>query len=272
MFLTKLGTLLLILNMIAEDKQPIVSSHVYTIGHRGAAGYAPENTFAAFDKAIELKADFIELDIQMSKDGELVVIHDSTIDRTTNGSGEVRNLFLHELQKYDAGNWFHPTFRYQRIPTLGQVLDRYSKEVRLLLELKDPELYPGIERRLAKEIKKRHLDQLTDDSIIVQSFNRTSIQKFHRLLPNIPKGVLTITPFTSEQLSQISKYCLYVNPYYPIADQEFIRLLQNHQLKSFVWGVDSLDTFHEVRNLEIHGVITDYPDLVRKAHIYDKFI
>lgn len=265
MYLTTLGTLFLILYMIAEDNQSPFSSHVYTIGHRGAAGYAPENTFAAFDKAIKLKADFIELDVQMSRDGELVVIHDPTIDRTTNGSGEVRNLSLNELQKYDAGGWFHPTFRFQKIPTLSQVLDRYSKDIRLLIELKDPELYPGIEKKLAKEMISRKLDQLTDDSIIVQSFNRTSIQKFHRLLPNTPKGVLTITPFSSEQLVQISNYSIYVNPYYPLADKQFIELLQQHQLKSFVWGVNRLDTYQEVRNSGIHGIITDYPDLAQKA-------
>ena len=93
------------------------------IAHRGASGYAPENTMAAFEKALEMGAEGIELDVHLTADGEIVVIHDHTIDRTSDGKGVVGALTLEEIRKYDFGAWFDPKFKGQRIPTLGEVFE-----------------------------------------------------------------------------------------------------------------------------------------------------
>src|SRR5699024_1122413 len=111
---------------------------------RGASGYAPENTIAAFDKAVEMKADYFELDVQRSKDGQLVLIHDTTVDRTTNGTGAVKDLTLKELKSLDAGSWFDEKYAGEKIPTLGETLDRHRGKIKILIELKSPSLYPGI--------------------------------------------------------------------------------------------------------------------------------
>src|SRR5699024_1345628 len=95
------------------------------IAHRGASGYAPENTMAAFDKAFEMKADYIEIDVQMTKDKELVAIHDTTVNRTTNGVGAVGDYTLEELQKIDAWSWFSDDFSSEQIPIFGEILDIY---------------------------------------------------------------------------------------------------------------------------------------------------
>lgn len=106
------------------------------MGHRGAMGHAPENTMASFKKAVEMGVEAIELDVHLSKDGKLVVIHDETVDRTTNGKGEVADLTLAELQALDAGSWFAPEFAGERIPTLEEVLTWARDRVPVVIEVK----------------------------------------------------------------------------------------------------------------------------------------
>lgn len=107
------------------------------IAHRGASAYAPENTLAAFQLAKEMSADWFELDCTLSKDGEVVVMHDETVDRTTNGKGYVRDLTLYDLKQLDAGSWFAPEFAGERIPTLGQALDFAQWNIGVYIEIKD---------------------------------------------------------------------------------------------------------------------------------------
>lgn len=98
---------------------------ITTVAHRGASSYAPENTMPAFEKSVDMKAEMLEVDVQMSKDGELVVIHDHTIDRTTDGRGAVKDLTYEEIRNLDAGNHFSKEFAGEKIPTLSEVLDEY---------------------------------------------------------------------------------------------------------------------------------------------------
>lgn len=115
---------------------------VDNVAHRGASAYAPENTIAAYDKAVKMKADYIEIDVQRSKDGELVLIHDTTVDRTTDGSGKVGDFTFEELRSLDAGSWKGEQFAGEQIPTFDEILDRYHGKIGILVELKAPELYP----------------------------------------------------------------------------------------------------------------------------------
>ena len=111
--------------------------HVWVVAHRGASGHAPENTLAAFRRAVELGARFIETDLQLSRDARFVAIHDDTLDRTTTGRGAVKDFTLPELRELDAGSWFAPKFAGERIPTLKEVLEFARKaDVALFLEVK----------------------------------------------------------------------------------------------------------------------------------------
>ena len=110
---------------VAEDPTVRERRQVDNVAHRGATGYAPENTIAAFDLAFDMKADYIEIDVQRSEDGDLVVIHDTTVDRTTDGTGHVGELPFEELRSLDAGSWFGDEFVGESIPTFDEVLDRY---------------------------------------------------------------------------------------------------------------------------------------------------
>ena len=130
-------------------KETQTSPHLI-FAHRGASHFAPENTIAAFDKAVDMDADFLELDVQRNADGELIVIHDTTLDRTTNATGPVKSVTNEMLRTIDAGSWFDRSFSGERIPTLKAVIKRYAGKNGLLNELKKPYLYRGIDQTIEK--------------------------------------------------------------------------------------------------------------------------
>lgn len=250
-------------NVVAAGEKP---HKVMNIAHRGASGYAPENTIAAFDKAAEMKADYFELDVQMSKDGELVLIHDTTVDRTTDGTGRVGDLTFEELRQLDAGSWFDPSFAGERIPTLEEALDRYRGKIGILIELKSPELYPGIERKVAQALKERNMHKPRNEKIIVQSFNHDSVQIFHRLLPSVPVGVLVsynADGISDAKLSEFAAYANYVNPNKDMVDQQLVDRIHQFGMKTTPWTVRDRAEAGRLKSIGVDGIITDYPDYVR---------
>ncbi|MFS8579181.1 MAG: glycerophosphodiester phosphodiesterase [Novibacillus thermophilus] len=238
---------------------------VMNIAHRGASGYAPENTMAAFDKALQMKADYFELDVQMSKDGKLVLIHDVTVDRTTDGTGRVGDLTFKELRRLDAGSWFDPAFAGERIPTLEEALDRYRGKIGILIEIKNPELYPGIERKVAKALKKRNLHKPRNGKIIVQSFNHDSVKKFHSLLPSVPVGVLISyrdEGISDKELRNFAKYADYVNPNKDMVDRSLVKRIHRFGMKTTPWTVRDRAEADRLKSIRVDGIVTDYPDYV----------
>lgn len=156
--------------------------------HRGFSGKFPENTLLAFRKAAELDVFGVEFDVHLTADGQLVVIHDETINRTSNGSGFVKDMALQELRRYDYGSWFGEQFAGEKIPTLREVLAVYKETDHMLnIEIKsDIFEYEGIEQLISEEISAYGLQK----RIIVSSFNHESIQRFHQLQPAVQTGVL----------------------------------------------------------------------------------
>ncbi|MDO7906397.1 glycerophosphodiester phosphodiesterase family protein [Paenibacillus sp. JX-17] len=238
---------------------------IWTIAHRGAAGYAPENTAAAFDMAVHMKADLLELDVQLSRDGELVVIHDLSVDRTTNGKGEVRDMTLRELQALDAGSWYGPDYRGQRILSLTDFLTRYARTgVGYLIEIKEPSLYPGIEQRLAQELEVHGLTRSGAPPVIVQSFDLESLVRFKQFLPFIPVGLLTYDDrdLDSDRLRRLARTVEYVNPHLALVTEEAIRKIRQYHLKTMVWTVREPNQAELLLAYRVDGIITDYPDYV----------
>ncbi|MEH7884194.1 glycerophosphodiester phosphodiesterase family protein [Bacillus sp. JJ1609] len=235
-----------------------------TVAHRGAAGYAPENTIAAFDKGVEMKADYIELDVQRSKDGELVIIHDTTVDRTTDGTGRVGDLTFDELRSLDAGSFKGEQFAGEKIPTFEEVLDRYHGKVGILIEMKSPELYPGIEEAVAQELKERNLDKPQNNKIIIQSFNFESMKKMDALLPEVPIGVLTYSNLhvTDAALQEFAKYADYFNPSYSLVTKDLVDKVHSLGMEIQSWTVRSHEAAQFLIDMEVDGIITDYPDYV----------
>jgi len=245
---------------------------VDVIAHRGASGYAPENTMAAFEKALHMKADYIELDVQMSKDGKLVIIHDTTVNRTTDIDSvlpvAVKDLTLAELRKLDAGSFFGPQFAGERIPTFEEVLDRYKGKIGMLIELKEPARYPGIEEKVSAALKERRMDKPKNGKIIVQSFDFNSVYKIHQLLPTMPTGVLTskASDLTDAKLKEFSGYAKYVNANLKnvAADPTLVPRIHALGMKITPWTVRSRDEVPPLLKAGVDGIVTDFPDYVPK--------
>ncbi|MFB5089675.1 glycerophosphodiester phosphodiesterase family protein [Psychrobacillus sp. PGGUH221] len=243
---------------VGERKQ------VENVAHRGATGYAPENTIAAFDLAVDMKADYIEIDVQRSKDGKLVLIHDTTVDRTTDGTGKVGDLTFEQLRSLDAGSWKGEQFVGELILTFEEILDRYHGKIGILIELKAPELYPGIEEQVAEVLKERNLDKPQNEKIIIQSFNFESVKRVDQLLPQVPVGVLTSNraDTTFEALQEFSTYADWFNPSYGIVTEELVNQVHSQGMQIGSWTVRSQEAADFLLEMGVDAIISDYPDYV----------
>ncbi len=229
--------------------------------HRGASGYAPENTIEAFQLAVEMNADGIELDVQLTKDGELVVIHDEVIDRVSNGSGWVKDYTLKELKVFNY-NKTHIKYNFAEIPTLEEV---YST-------LKDTDLYINVELKTGivfyNEIEKKVLELENNmgmsDRVIYSSFNHYSIMKIKELNPKAKTGFLYVDGFT-DMVGYGAK--MGVNAIHPpvgnIKFQDLGKLCKKNGLQINVWNVRDNDIIN-CCEIGVDAIITNYPDRTRK--------
>lgn len=163
---------------------------VWIVGHRGAMGHCPENTLASFERGLALGADWIELDVHLTRDGGLAVIHDERVDRTTNGRGLVNELTLDELRRLDAGAWYAPEFAGQRVPTLDEVLAWARARGAILdIEIKNvPMFYAGIEAAVVEALRRHAMRE----QAIVISFDHHAVRRVKELDPGIVTGVLYV--------------------------------------------------------------------------------
>ncbi|MEV0384100.1 glycerophosphodiester phosphodiesterase family protein [Nonomuraea sp. NPDC050643] len=243
-------------------------SNAVNVAHRGASAYAPENTIAAFDLAGSLGADVFEIDVQETKDHELVLMHDTTLSRTTDveqvfpglSPWNVGDLTLAQIRRLDAGSWSSGTYEGEGVPTLGETLREMSGSgMGLLLEVKAPNLYPGIEGRIAAELR-RHSFWLTPGRLVVQSFDWGSMREFHRLLPDVPIGLLG-TPSTAE-LPALAKFADQINPPYGTLTSAYVRRVHALGMEVLTWTVDSPDTMRRLLGYGVDGIITNKPDIL----------
>jgi glycerophosphoryl diester phosphodiesterase len=194
----------------------------------------------------------------------LVIIHDTTVDRTTDGTGSVKDLTFGQIRSLDAGSWKGEEFKGEKIPTFDEILERYHGKVGILIELKAPELYPGIEAQVAQKLKERNLDKPQNEKIIIQSFNFESMKITNSLLPKVPIGVLTSNrAHTTEQaLKEFATYADYFNPSYGIVTKELVDQVHSLGMKIQSWTVRSQEAADFLLEMNVEGIITDYPDYV----------
>ncbi|ASV67076.1 MULTISPECIES: glycerophosphodiester phosphodiesterase [Cytobacillus] len=259
-----LATVIFVTLPFGEAEASRKEKEIANVAHRGASGYAPENTIAAFDLAVAMGADYIEIDVQRSKDGKLVILHDTTVDRTTDGTGKVGDLDFKELRQLDAGSWKGEEFAGEKIPSFDEVLDRYKGKIGILIELKAPELYPGIEKQMTKALKKRKMDKPKREEVIVQSFNFESMKLANKLLPRMPIGVLTSSPndVSDEALKAFRKYADYFNPSIGLVNEELVKKVRKNKMKIQSWTVRTPEAAQFLKEMKVDGIITDYPDYV----------
>ncbi len=220
------------------------------IGHRGAAGLAPENTVAAMKKAMELGVDGFEFDIRLSKDGIPVVIHDETLERTTNGKGRVRDFNLAELQKFDAGNG-------EKIPTLAEVIKLVDKRCALFIELKDEDAVKPVVDMVTHAVKH---DGWGYEQLFILSFNHHQLVEARAIDANIKTcASIVATPITLAQFA-IDAGAHAMGPALDHATQELIDDAHTRGLKTFVWTVNKPESIARASTMKVSGIISDFPD------------
>tara|TARA_Y100000034_G_C6847047_1_gene383826 strand:+ start:359 stop:1036 length:678 start_codon:yes stop_codon:yes gene_type:complete len=222
------------------------------IGHRGAMGYEPENTLASFRKAVELKVDIAELDVYKCKTGELVVIHDDRVDRTTDGKGYVIEKTFEELRSLDAG-------KGEKIPTLREVLDLIDRKVRINIELKGTKTAKPVHELIKEYIKGKGWKE---DDFLVSSFDHYELRDFIKLGSNIRIGALiTGIPIGySNFAKKVNAYS--VNLSVEFVNQKFVDDAHKNGFKVMVWTVNDKEDIERVEQLGVDGIFSNFPDRI----------
>ncbi len=262
-----LSSLILIVNCSEVEKD---NNQLKIIAHRGGSNLAPENTLAAFKKAINLDVDMIEIDVHLSKDSNIIVIHDKTIDRTTDGTGEIKNMTLDEIKKYDAGSWFNESFQDERVPTLDETFNAIKGQTILLIEIKDgDERYPGLEKRVVESIHKHNANTWT----VVQSFNKNSILRVKKMDPLIITYYLVSSEFDglysdiTEKINanrKIVKQFDGIAAHYSHLDSANVEIMHKAGFEVFTWTVDKPEDMIKIIDINIDGIITNSPGKLKE--------
>ena len=234
------------------------------VGHRGAMASAPQNTLAAFRKAIEFGADGVELDVHLSKDGVVVVIHDFYVDRTTDGTGRVAQKTLAELKVLDAGEKFSPEFAGERIPTLTQVFEVLEGKLLVNIELKAPDHSrdTSLVAPVLEVVRKHGMDR----RVLFSSFNSHVLRAMKQLAPDIPIGLLYapdspmvarrawLDPFEPHEAR---------NPHYSMLTGPIVRWYHARGLRVNTWTVNEPDEMRRLIQTGVDAIITNKPDVLK---------
>lgn len=231
------------------------------IAHRGASKVCPENTMAAFKQALTYKADGIELDVQLTKDGIPVVIHDETLERTTNGKGYVCDHSLQQLKTLNAGSWFHQSFSKETIPTLEEVLQwLHTQPLLLNIELKNAIVdYPQLEQSVLHLVKAYHMEERT----VFSSFNHYSLVRLKELDPFIE-----VAPLYNARLIEPWNYVAQfggtsIHPAFRTLDEKSVRSFQQHGLTIRSYTVNRKQQLCKAFQWNLDAIVTDVPDIAR---------
>ncbi|MFE1101555.1 glycerophosphodiester phosphodiesterase [Nocardiopsis alba] len=257
------------------------SRPIIAVAHRGASGTAPENTLAAIDEADRLGAETVEVDVQLTADDELVIMHDTTLERTTDVAEvfpdrapyDVGDFTMEEIRRLDAGSSFGSEYAGEPVPDLREVLDRLKEhEMNLLLEIKAPELYPGIEKRIADELARSPYWLMPDSPdephrLVVQSFDWESTELSQELLPSVPHGLLGLVP--TDRIEEYS-WARMINPSYKDVDADYVSAVHEAGLEIMPYTINDPEQMRRTLETGVDGFITDFPAVGRD--VIDEFL
>ncbi len=247
------------------DKLPIP----LFIAHRGIRHRFPENTIASFQGAMDAGAHMIELDLCLTKDRQLVVIHDETVDRTTNGSGRVRLLTMEALAQLDAGSWFDPRFSGERLPTLAQVLALAKGKILVNIEIK-PEAFEvhGPKDAIERQVLELVRSQQMEEDVLISSFQWQVLKRMRKIAPNIALGLLSNIPADDRLFSWHRKIQGFSwHPDYRVVTRPQVEILHQMGAKVFPYAVNGRIDTHRLREMGVDGLMVDDPDQMAVSSI-----
>jgi glycerophosphoryl diester phosphodiesterase len=240
---------------------------IVRIAHRGASGdgHAPENTLAAFQKAIEMGVDGVECDVHCTKDGSVVVIHDHTLNRTTDVKGTVEEMTLGEVKKADAGSWFDPRFAGERVPTLRELLKLTKGKAITVIEIKSENMAD----KVIKEIK----DTGAESEVVIISFHASALKDAQKINPRIPRGFLiggrkAIRRRTGildliQQAAEAGASILDLSS--KIVTPSLVRESHLRGVGVWAWTVDDETEMKTLAEMYVDGITSNYPERLRSA-------
>jgi len=240
--------------------ESMYTGRTLVFGHRGASAYAPMNTIPAFELAKKQGADGIELDVHRTKDGHVIILHDFSVDSTTDGTGDINDMTLAQLKQLDAGSWFHPSFANTRIPTLEEVFLAVGRHLFINIEIKSRQVESdGLEALVAQLVH----DYGLAERVIVSSFNPYVLVRFRALLPNIPLAYLTAP---DELFAKPANLSFEVHhPYQGVLNAESIAKYRTEANFINTWTVNDNARAIELAKMGVNGLISDKPDEILRA-------
>jgi len=246
-----------------------VADSVSVIAHRGACSDAPENTLPAIDLAARRGADFVEVDVQLTRDGRLVVVHDTHLRRTTDarhrfpgrGPWRVGDMTLAELRSLDAGSWFGSRYADTPVPTLQEVADTLHGRSGLLLEVKCPRRYPGIADALVDELRRPGALRAgaRERSLVVQSFDWEFMRALQPRVPGVTIGLLGPVP-CAHRLAEVSTWAHQLNPSHELLSAEHVARVHEHGMATWPFTVNSARRMRGLLRAGVDGIITNRTD------------
>lgn len=237
-------------------------AQTFIIAHRGASSLAPENTLASVKKAIDLKADIIEVDVHLTKDQQIIVCHDENLKRTTGRNLLIKNTEYAEIKQLDAGSWFSSEFKSEKIPLLEEVIKIINGKCKLLIEIKKgSETYPGIEKMVLELIKQLK----AEDYCLMHTFAQAAIFTWNSFNSNIPVSYLKISgpikiwknKLMHSRMAPDSVHCYSNNYYYRFVTKRFVKKVHDNNQKIFVWTVNNKRAMRRMVRAGVDGIITN---------------
>lgn len=267
-------------NIGNEWDNPMPEEEFLIIAHRGASAYEPENTMPSFELAEDLNADYVELDIHLTKDGELIVMHDDDVKRTTEAVGKIKDFTLAELKELTANQEKGGKVAVSgkdkeayEIPTLQEVVEEMKGDLRFVIELKDTDQYPGIEEELVELMKESGLtgaDAKGYPKAVIHSFDKKALKQVHKIDPEIP--VIQLISFdegeeaelTEKELKDILTYASGINVSYESLTPPFVNTMHDEDLAVYAYTVNDPEAALRLKAMGVNGIHTDEPDLLGK--------
>lgn len=202
----------------------------------------------------------------MTKDNKLIAMHDNKVDRTTNGTGLVKDKTLKEIKSLDAGSWFDKKYKNEKVPELNDTLNKYKDKTNFYIETKHPDMYPGMDEQLIKDLENNGLlkkESLKNGNLIIQSFSETSIKNIHKLNENIPLIYLIndkdVKKLNDKELKRLSKFVYGLGFNKGVINEELVEKIHKHELKVHVFTLNNEKEVKEMKEFNVDGAFNNNP-------------